>query len=99
MALIGHVESTAINGNESPVFERIAGSVVKQEKAQDAVQAQLTAQAKQIDTLTSAVTAFLASQTPSLGAVAETELTHAEKAAATKAANKAKAEAEAKVGE
>ena len=89
MALIGHVESTAINGNESPVFERIAGSVVKQEKAQDAVQAQLAAQAKQIDTLTSALTAFLAAQTPT--PVAEPELTTAEKAAATKAANKAKA--------
>lgn len=97
MALIGHVESTAINGNESPVFERIAGSVVKQVKAQDAVQAQLAAQAKQIDTLTSALTAFLAAQTPAT--IAEPELTPAEKAAATKAANKAKAEAEAKVGE
>ena len=98
MALIGHVESTAINGNESPVFERIAGAVVKQKKAQDAVQAQLAAQAKQIDTLTSALTAFLAAQTPA-APVAEPELTPAEKAAATKAANKVKADAEAKVGE
>ena len=99
MALIGHVESTAINGNESPVFERTAGAEKKKKKTQDAVQAQLAAQAKQIDTLTSALTAFLASQTPSLGAVAEPELTPAEKAAATKAASKAKADAEAKVGE
>ena len=99
MAIIGHVTSTAINGEDAPVFEKLTGAAIKQEKATDAVQLQLAAQAKQIDTLTSALTAFLASQTPSLGAVAEPELTPAEKAAATKAANKAKAEAEAKVGE
>ena len=97
MALIGHVTSTAINGNDSPVFERIAGTVAKQVKVADAVQEQLAAQAKQIDTLTNALTAFLAAQTPVAEPVAE--LTPAEKAAATKAANKAKAEADAKVGE
>lgn len=91
MALIGHVESTAINGNDSPVFEKLAGSVSKQVKVQDAVQLQLAAQAAQIDTLTSALTAFLAANTPvaSLGAVVEPELTPQEKANATKAAKKA----------
>ena len=97
MALIGHVESTAINGNDSPVFERFAGTVAKQTKATDAVQEQLAAQAKQIDSLTAALTAFLAANTPAPVA-AEPELTPDEKAAATKAANKAKAEADAKGG-
>lgn len=89
MALIGHVESTAINGNDSPVFEKLAGSVHKQVKAQDAVQVQLAAQAAQIDTLTNALTAFLAANTPAVVATVEPELTPQEKANATKAAKKA----------
>lgn len=99
MALIGHVESTAINGADAPVFERFTGAIAKQEKAQDAVQAQLAAQAKQIADLTGLLGQFLAANTPAPVAEPVAELTPAEKAAATKAANKAKAEAEAKAGE
>lgn len=86
MAIIGHVTSTAINGEDAPVFEKLTGAAIKQEKATDAVQLQLAAQAKQIDTLTSALTAFLAANTPAVAA--EPELTPQEKANATKAAKK-----------
>lgn len=100
MALLGHVTSTAVSGGDSPVFEK-AGveAVLNVGKKQDAVQEQLAAQAKQIDSLTAALTAFLATQTAPAVVEAPVELTPAEKAAATKAANKAKAEAAAKEGE
>lgn len=98
MALLGHVTSTAVSGGDSPVFEKAGVDVVIEVgKKQDAVQEQLAAQAKQIDSLTAALTAFLAAQTPT-AAEEVVELTPAEKAAATKAANKAKAEAAAKEG-
>ena len=99
MALLGHVTSTAVTGGDSPVFEKAGvDAVIEVSKKQDAVQEQLAAQAKQIDSLTDALTAFLASQTKA-AAEEVAELTPAEKAAATKAANKAKAEASAKEGE
>lgn len=96
MALIGHVTSTAISGGDSPVFEKAGVDVVLEvSKQTDAVQEQLAAQAKQIDSLTAALTAFLNAHAPAAPVEAPVELTPAEKAAATKAANKAKAEAEA----
>lgn len=99
MALLGHVTSTAISGGDSPVFEKAGVSAVLEAvtKQETAVEKLIAAQDAKIDTLTAALTAFLASQTPA--APVEVELTPAEKAAVTKAANKAKAEAEAKAAE
>lgn len=104
MALLGHVTSTAVSGGDSPVFEK-AGveAVLAVSKKQDVVQEQLSAQAKQIADLTGLLGQFLDQQTAKVPEVEVTEeiieepvdLTPAEKAAATRAANKAKAEAEA----
>ena len=96
--IIGHVTSTAITGGDSPVFEKAGLDVVLAavENKDSAVEKLLAAQDAKIATLTDALTAFLAAQTPAVPvAPVEVELTPAEKAAATKAANKAKAEADA----
>lgn len=102
MSTLGHITSTALNGADSPVFEKagvdtVLAAVAKQETA---VEQQLAAQALQIETLTSALTAFLSAQAPApfvpeVGDDPTKELTPQEKANATKAAKKAEAEAKA----
>lgn len=86
MAIIGHVESTAITGTDSPVFEKAGLEVVRQVGAkQDAVQEQLANQAKQINELTAALTAFITAQ----GAPVAAEKAPVEKVVAPKVTKKA----------
>lgn len=106
MAKLGHISSTAITGEKSPAFIKagvVPTSVASVEK-QDEAALQLQAAHEKIDQLTDLFAKFLATQTP---AVVEekpledkaVELTSGQKAAQTRAENKAKAEAGAKAGE
>lgn len=105
MAKLGHISSTAITGEKSPAFIKsgaVPTSVASVEK-QDEAALQLKAAHEKIDQLTDLFAKFLATQTPVVveEKVEPTELTAGQKAAQTRAENKAKAEADtaSKAGE
>lgn len=98
MANIGHVDSTALTGEASPTFIRNVAKVAAPVAFKTKAEIELEEAHKKIDDLTRLMQNFLASQA-SVVEEAPVELTAGEKAAVTRAANKAKAEAEAKVGE
>lgn len=94
MPSIGSVRSVALEGGEgAPVFEAIKQTKKVSAKV-DKTAEKLAAQDKQIADLSAALAKLLAAQ-GSTDAEPEKELTSGEKAAKTRAENKAKAEAEA----
>lgn len=94
MPSIGSVRSVALEGGEgAPVFEAIKQTKKVSAKV-DKTAEKLAAQDKQIADLSAALAKLLATQ-DSTDAEPEKELTSGEKAAKTRAENKAKAEAEA----
>lgn len=99
MATLGHVTSTALNGADSPVFEKAGvGAILAATNSagakHDAVQLQLAAQSAHIADLTGLLSQLLAAQTKPVDAPVEVpvevpvELTPQEKANITKAAKK-----------
>lgn len=109
MASLGSVVSTAITGGDAPVFERNVGVAVR-EAVKEATQenAVIKELSNKVDTLADALAQLVQLQTASAvgtgakigvdateAVEAPVEPTPAEKAAATKAANKSKAEAAA----
>lgn len=98
MPSIGSVRSVALEGGEgAPVFEAIKQNKKISAKV-DKTADKLAAQDKQIADLSAALAKLLAAQgiTDEAEEEPEKELTAGEKAAKTRAENKAKAEAEAK---
>lgn len=94
MPSIGSVRSVAIDGGEgSPTFEAIKQNKKISAKV-DKTAEKIAAQDKQIADLSAAIAKLLAAQ-DSTDEEPEKELTSGEKAAKTRAENKAKAEAEA----
>lgn len=93
---IGHVTSTALNGGDAPIFERAGADIKSVVKSQSEADRKLAAADAKIDKLTTLVEALLAqaaaSSVPEETVEDASELTPAQKAAATRAANKAKAE-------
>lgn len=98
MPSIGSVRSVALEGGEgAPVFEAIKQTKKVSAKV-DKTAEKLAAQDKQIADLSAALAKLLATQEDPAKAPAEKpekELTSGERAAKTRAENKAKAEAEA----
>lgn len=96
MPSIGSVRSVALDGGEgAPVFEAIKQNK-KISATVDKTADKLAAQDKQIADLSAALAKLLAAQGITEDEEPEKELTAGEKAAKTRAENKAKAEAEAK---
>lgn len=94
MPSIGSVRSVALQGGEgAPVFEAIKQTKKVAAKV-DKTDAKIAAQDKQIADLSASLAKLLAAQDSS-DVEPEKELTSGEKAAKTRAENKAKAEAEA----
>lgn len=94
MPSIGSVRSVALEGGEgAPVFEAIKQTKKVAAKV-DKTAEKIAAQDKQIADLSAALAKLLAAQDSS-DVEPEKELTSGEKAAKTRAENKAKAEAEA----
>lgn len=94
MASIGSIRSTALTGEDKPVFKN-AEQVKKVSQKVDKTHDTIVEQGKQIAELSAALAKLLKAQGETTEEDSDDELSPQEKAAKTRAANKAKAEQEA----